>query len=66
VVTENLDADKRAAAGQAEPPALPSEDERGSNGLPGRPMALLIALGLAMLSALVAWLVTGGFRALFG
>ncbi len=63
MVTENVDAEKRAAEAPAEPAAA---EERESSGLPGRPLALLIAIALALLSALFAWLVTGGFRALFG
>jgi hypothetical protein len=65
VVSENLDAEQGAPVESAEPAAVDDRDLE-SSGLPGRPMALLIAIGLALCSAVVAWLIAGGYRSLLG
>jgi hypothetical protein len=65
MVTDNVDTEKPAVRAEALDTAeVDARNESG--GLPGRPMVLLIAIGLALMSALIAWLLTGGAAALFG
>ena len=66
MVTDNADVKKQSPSGRARGGVDDADPEKTSGGLPGRPMALLIAIGLALLSALIVWLATGGAAALFG